>query len=206
MKLHSKSPPPLKHIIPQISRSGIPDSNDNRYTVSPQYDGATELEVAEALYELVRQRKPHVIVETGCSQGMSALYFAKACENNGFGHVWTAEFKLELLASAHQHWHTYGLAHRITGICGDVNLEETWKDVPDEVDMVFYDCQHGSVGILQEYACLASRLKPGSILVWHDSIYVSERIAIELIATLRGKPLSSIVEIPSCRGCVYLEV
>ena len=57
-------PPSLKHIIPQISRSGIPDSNDNRYTVSPQYDGATELEVAEALYELVRQRKPHVIVET----------------------------------------------------------------------------------------------------------------------------------------------
>ena len=199
-------PPPLKHIIPQISRSGIPDSNDNRYTVSPQYDGATELEVAEALYELVRQRKPHVIVETGTSQGMGSLYFAKACEDNGFGHVWTAEFKPELLASAQQHWHTYGLAHRITGICGDVNLEETLDGIPDDIGLLFLDCQHSTCGVLQEYGHLASRLSHDAIIVAHDTIYCSELVAMELIAIIRGKLSTSLVEIPSCRGCAYLEV
>ena len=53
---------------------------------------ATEVEVLELLYSLVRAMRPAVIVETGTySKGIGTYYLATAARDNGFGEVHTAE-------------------------------------------------------------------------------------------------------------------
>ena len=195
----------LRHIIPAISRNAVPEPNDPRFSVVPDFDdGSLELDLAETIHDLLRERGVKRAVEVGTSKGTGAIYWADAIGEDG--HLWTCEFKPELLFGAIQRWHALGLAGRITGICGDANLPETWQDVPDDVDFVLFDCQHHTLGALQEYACLMYKIKPGALLIWHDTIYPSERAAVDLIATMRGKDLSKdLISLPSCRGCLAME-
>lgn len=56
---------------------------------------ATEIEVMECLFGLVRAAKPNLVVETGCYLGYMTRVLAEACYANGHGRVVSCDIEPE---------------------------------------------------------------------------------------------------------------
>ena len=96
-------------------------------------------EVGRLIYQLVRSRRPALIVEFGTSFGLAAIHLAAALRDNGFGHLITTEQSADKAARASQHLTEAGLAdlveirqgdafQTLTGVAGiDVLLLDGWK-------------------------------------------------------------------------------
>src|SRR5437870_1468065 len=89
----------MKTITEQLveSSNGIlkiePEVSDPNGPYSCFDSGATEVEVSEFLWGLVRLLKPKQILETGCYTGVSSLFMAQALKDNGFGGLVTLEIE-----------------------------------------------------------------------------------------------------------------
>lgn len=78
--------------------------------------GSVEVETAEFLYGLVRILKPEDILDLGSHYGVSALYFAKACQDNGFGQVVSIEHDPHYMTEAKKLWQAEGVDELIQDI------------------------------------------------------------------------------------------
>lgn len=98
------------------------------------------LPVSEAegtmLYKTARSRRAKLIVEFGCSFGISTIYLAAAAKDTG-GHVITTEMEPSKCAVARANLKEAGLSEYVDIREGDAM--ETLKTVPGKIDLLFLD-------------------------------------------------------------------
>lgn len=117
------------------------------------YDGtASEVEMGELLYGLVRMLKPRRLVETGTYKGHSTRAIGRACFKNGFGHLVTCDIA------------AYDFPKYDEDFVPDFRICNS-LDLPElrDADFVFSD-SHEDVRML-EYELV----KPGCVFVIHDT-------------------------------------
>jgi hypothetical protein len=117
------------------------------------YDGtASEVEMGDLLYGLVRMLKPDLVVETGTYKGNSTQRMAKAVEKNGLGRIVTCD------PYQNNPWFPPAWPEITFKRCESLSVEEL-----KEADFVFSD-SHEDVRML-EYELV----KPGCVFVIHDT-------------------------------------
>lgn len=63
---------------------------------------ASEMEVSDFMYALIRLLKPGIVVETGCYTGVTTLRMARALKTNRHGRMATCDIKENLVAEMNQ--------------------------------------------------------------------------------------------------------
>jgi predicted O-methyltransferase YrrM len=116
---------------------------------------------AERLAELVRQRRPELVVECGTALGYSGLWIARELKKAGKGRLVTVEIDPETAREAEDHFREAGLADVVTVKIGDAR--EVVKAIADPVDFAFIDCGYSNYyPILKE---LEDNFRPGTVVV-----------------------------------------
>lgn len=117
---------------------------------------ASEVEVGDFMFGLVRLVKPKVVLETGCYQGDTTLALVRAVESNGFGSVYSCDTDNTRVRDSYiQCLHSKRLN---IWACTGVQLCERVSDV----DLAFIDSNGDR---LEE--CKSLQMKKGFVVV-HD--------------------------------------
>lgn len=116
---------------------------------------ASELELQELLYALVRALKPNLVVETGTYLGDATLQLAMACEANGKGRVVTCDTQEKYLAEARK---------KLARFPVELVLGSS-LDLPElkEADFIFSDSDY------KFRAAEIGRAKKGAVILVHDT-------------------------------------
>ena len=149
---------------------------------------ASEYEVYDFLYALVRLLKPKVILETGCYKGGATKRFVEGCKANGLGEVFTCDTdlgRIEETNSACEDWSGLYFGH-CDGVFHCKNTQN--------VDLAFIDSSGDRVA---EIAAL--NLAPGGVVVLHDA----KRPQYQAIKNLR--PWKSVWEIDTVQGVTVFQ-
>jgi len=149
---------------------------------------ASEHEVYDFLYGLVRLLKPKVIMETGCYKGGATERLSKAAWMNGIGDVWSCDTDSDMVKEAESkciqlHCH---ILH-----CSGIDFITKHLN---SVDFAFIDSSGDRV---EEVAAL--QLAPGAVVVLHDS----NRPQYQTIWTIR--PWKAIWHIPTIQGITVFQ-
>ncbi len=118
-------------------------------------------EKAQRLAELVRERKPKVVVECGTALGYSGLWIARELKAAGSGRLITLEISPERAKKAEAHFREAGVEKLVTVKVGDAR--ELVKQIEGPIDFVFIDC--GAPNYLPCLKGLQDQLAPGAVLV-----------------------------------------
>lgn len=172
---------------------------------------STELEVGELVAAFVRALQPELVVETGAAFGSTTEMLALALKRNGHGHLVALECD-ELRADAVEYrlaLRSYAPALISVVRASSLNWTPPLLNLPP-IGLLFsdsnYECR------VPEFLHLRQWMKPGSIVVFHDTAPErgSHRIAggrdlrtdveLELGAFLRY------VHLPTPRGVTIAEV
>jgi len=92
----------------------------------------------ERLAELVRQKKPRVVVECGTAWGYSGLWIARELKAAGRGKLITIEISPQSAARARAEFKKAGVDDVVTVIVGDAR--KMVREVDEPVDFVLIDC------------------------------------------------------------------
>lgn len=125
---------------------------------------ASEVEVLEFLYALVRMLKPRMVLETGTYLGYGAYCLACAVRENGFGAVHTAEPSPEVRQRAQQFLQAQGFAD-VVAVYGCTG-EELIARMQAEVDFAFLDSELDTR--IGEMRILLPKLSARGIVAVHD--------------------------------------
>ena len=116
---------------------------------------------AERLAELVRQRKPKLVVECGTAIGYSGLWIARELRAAGGGKLITIEINADRSREAEDHFRKAGLEAYVTTKVGDAR--KVVKELEGPIDFVFIDC--GYSNYLPCLAGLEEKLSDGAVVV-----------------------------------------
>src|SRR6185437_14136973 len=148
---------------------------------------ASEYEVYDFLYALVRLLKPKVILETGCYKGGASRMMGEAARNNDIGSVVTCDTDPWMVGF------TASLCKFLpVAIVQASGLELIAKT--KEVDLAFIDSSGDRVAEVQ-----ALNLAPNGVVVLHDA----KRPQYQAIKTLR--PWKAIWEIDTVQGITVFQ-
>lgn len=113
-------------------------SQAERYEIYGGAPLAITREVGALLYLLARARRPRLVVEFGCSLGISTIYLAAAVRDGGEGgSVVTTELLSEKSEAASRNLAAAGLDDVVDIRVGDAL--ETLRELPAQVDILFLD-------------------------------------------------------------------
>ena len=118
-------------------------------------------EKASRLAELVRQKKPEVVVECGTAIGYSGLWIARELKKAGRGKLITIEIDPQRAQEAQRNFQRAGLAEYVTVRVGDARA--VVKELSGPVDFVLLDC--GYENYYPVFVGLESKLRPGAVVV-----------------------------------------
>ncbi len=113
------------------------------------------------LAELVRSRKPAVVVECGTALGYSGLWIGRELEKLGKGRLITIELDADRARQARETFEKAGLSDRVEVRTGDAR--ELVRAISEEVDLLFLDCNYANYGPC--YAGIEGRLSDGALVV-----------------------------------------
>jgi predicted O-methyltransferase YrrM len=116
---------------------------------------------AKRLAELVRQKKPDVVVECGTAVGYSGLWIARELKAAGRGKLITIEIDAGRVKQARANFEKAGLADVVEIRLGDAR--QLTSKVEKPIDFLFIDCNYSNY-----YPCLRGaeeKLTPGAVLV-----------------------------------------
>jgi len=116
---------------------------------------------AERLAELVRQKRPKVVVECGTAIGYSGLWIARELKAAGGGKLITIEINPDRSREAQEHFRKAGLEEYVTAKVGDAR--KVVKELEGPIDFVFIDC--GYSNYLPCLAGLEQKLSDGAVVV-----------------------------------------
>ncbi|HYM79257.1 MAG TPA: class I SAM-dependent methyltransferase [Candidatus Dormibacteraeota bacterium] len=140
------------------------------------YDGmATEVEVLQFLYALIRMLKPATIIETGTYLGYGTAHLALAAAHNDLGCVHTAEPKRELALSAENLFKRLDLSDRVRMFVGPgIEMMRSADWGLGSVDFAFLDSDCGTR--IEEMTALLPHLHEGSVVAVHDTSLLHQRV------------------------------
>lgn len=137
---------------------------------------------AVRLAELVREKKPQVVVECGTALGYSGLWIARELKAAGHGKLITIEISPERAKQSQKHFREAGVDDVITIKVGDAR--QVVKQIEQPVDFLFIDCNYPNY-----MPCLKGiqdRLTPGAVIV-ADNIALSGSGLKEYLEEVRTK-------------------
>jgi len=148
-------------------------------------DAATEVEVLEFLYSLVRLTKPQIILETGTYHGHGTVHLAQAAKDNGFGRVITCDCGRDEIEVAKARIYSYGLGNLVEfNCCTGFELISRVKDV----DFAFLDSASGTCRA-EELRQLLPKLSRQAVVAVHDTSTIHQNC--------NGGPRNGLKEIAS---------
>lgn len=118
-------------------------------------------EKAKRLAELVRKKKPQVVVECGTAVGYSALWIARELKAAGRGKLITIEIDADRARQARANFEKAGLAGVVEVRIGDAR--KLTAEIKERIDFVFIDCNFSNY-----HPCfrgLEKRLTAGAVVV-----------------------------------------
>jgi predicted O-methyltransferase YrrM len=113
------------------------------------------------LGELVRARKPKLVVECGTAIGYSGLWIAKELKTAGSGKLITIEIDARRAAEARANFEKAGLADFVEVQVGDAR--EVVRRVKGPIDFVHIDCNYSNY--LPCFVGVESKLRDGAVVV-----------------------------------------
>lgn len=158
---------------------------------------ATELEVREFMYGLVRLIKPQIVIETGSYTGEMTTYIADGMRSNNVSRrLDTCETDRELFARAQRLTEMFDFVtvHHMTGV--------ELINRSDRIDLAFLDSGGDR---LEEVKALLPRLNQGAFVVIHDTNRVAERRSVKHIQAA-GIPGTQQLDLPTPRGLSILRM
>ena len=150
---------------------------------------ASEHEVYDFLYALVRLLKPKVILETGTYKGGATKAMARAAKENGVGYVYSCETNWDLGNEVNAQLDSDGLPAHSSYCSGEEECSNLMN-----VDFAFIDSSSDRVA---EVAAL--NLAPNGVVVLHDA----KRPQYQAIKTMR--PWKAIWEIDTVQGITVFQ-
>ncbi|WP_114393963.1 O-methyltransferase [Oleisolibacter albus] len=158
-------------IIADARQRGITDDA----VLAPALDKAflaVAPEVGRLLYQLVRLRRPTLVVEFGTSFGLAALHIAAALRDNGSGWLISGEMEPGKVAAARRHLAEAGLEHLVEVRQGDAR--ETLAGI-DGIDLLWLDgWKTLYLSLLRQ---LEPALSPGALVVADNLTLLPEKMA-----------------------------
>jgi predicted O-methyltransferase YrrM len=116
---------------------------------------------AKRLAELVRKKKPKIVVECGTAIGYSGLWIARELKAAGQGKLITIEIDADRAKQAQANFEKAGLADVVEVRIGDAR--QLTSKIKESVDFLFIDCNYSNY-----YPCfrgIEKRLAPGAVVV-----------------------------------------
>ncbi|MDP2898955.1 MAG: DUF1080 domain-containing protein [bacterium] len=138
--------------------------------LTPPYVYTIGIVKAKRLAELVRERKPQLVVECGSAVGYSGLWIARELKAVGGGKLITIEIDPETAQKAQENFRKAGLADLITLKVGDAT--KLVKEIAGPIDFAFIDCN--GENYLPCFLGMEKNLSPGAVVV-ADNVGVSPR-------------------------------
>jgi predicted O-methyltransferase YrrM len=99
-------------------------------------------EKAKRLAELVREKKPKVVVECGTAIGYSGLWIARELKAAGRGKLITIEIDEDRSKQACEHFRRAGLEDIVDARVGDAR--KVVREIKEPVDFLFIDCNYSN--------------------------------------------------------------
>jgi predicted O-methyltransferase YrrM len=135
--------------------------------------GAIEVETGLFLYSLVRRMRPRLVVETGTHWGYSGAWIASAIADNADVYPEYPGRLVTIDCNAYQEraearWERLGVANFVTRYIGESNKWDVPVEVKD-IDLLWLDSDHAAEQVWGEWDCLAPRLAPDAVVVFHDT-------------------------------------
>lgn len=118
-------------------------------------------ERAERLAELVREKRPRLVVEAGTAVGYSALWIARELKALGEGHLITMEINPQRAEQAEEYLRKAGLEEFVTVQVGDAN--ELAAEIEGPIDFLFLD--HNYPNYYPTFRALEDELSEGAVVV-----------------------------------------
>ena len=137
---------------------------------------------AARLAELVRRKKPKVVVECGTAVGYSGLWIARELKATGAGKLITVEISPQRAKEAEENFRKAGLDKLIEVKVGDAREVTTQLEGP--IDFVFLDC--GYSNYLPCLKALEPKLAPGAVVV-ADNVGIGARGLEDYMKHVRSK-------------------
>lgn len=130
-------------------------------------DDSTSLGEKMLLYWLLRELKPSNVIETGTHRGLTTLYMLAALEDNGKGHLHTADPNTQWSQTSNFRKFP-ALEKRVTYYPekGSAMIAKL-----ADIDLAFIDGFHEDYEVLREWEQLAPRLSENAVVVFHDCWY-----------------------------------
>jgi predicted O-methyltransferase YrrM len=127
------------------------------------------------LYALTMMVRPKIAIEIGSRRGGSAIWIARAMEENNFGHLTCIDAFVDRHGGAqgflpHFHYNIkeMGLDHRITLI--HALSTDAVSQASQECELLFIDGDHSYDGCLADIQNYVPRVRSGGALMIHDSL------------------------------------
>lgn len=139
-------------------------------------------EKATRLAELVRQKKPEVVVECGTAIGYSGLWIARELKRAGRGKLITIEIDPQRAQEAVHNFRRAGLEHYVTVRVGDARVVA--KELAEPIDFVLLDC--GYENYYPVFVALEAKLRAGAIVV-ADNVGLGSGAMADYLKLVRSK-------------------
>jgi predicted O-methyltransferase YrrM len=176
---------------PEISQPSAECPEPQLWTMIDSW--TAEVESLEFIYSLVRLVKPKNVLETGTWLGAGAVAIARALADNGRGKLVTLELDPECCAFARKRIEAYGLSELATVI-----ETKSLEYMPDEeIDFLFLDSAIDIRGA--EFRHFQPRLRPGSLVVFHDTSSIHSIVREQIDQLVRQGHLHGVF-VPTPRG------
>jgi len=148
--------------------------------------GTVQLEDAIALYSIIRQRKPQVVLEIGTFVGFSTCIMARALKDNGKGVIHCVDPDLDFLSvrnplkHARQMLQSLGLDDHACVHVGFFSeprgsigskievLGRKISEIVPRIDLAFIDGDHATNAVLQDFMLLLPALSAHAAVMFHD--------------------------------------
>jgi len=137
---------------------------------------------AKRLAELVREKKPRVVVECGTAVGYSGLWIARELKAAGRGKLITIEIDEDRAKQAKANFEKAGLADVIEVRVGDAR--QLTSEIKGPVDFLFIDCNFSNYGPC--FRGIEKQLAPGAVIV-ADNVGVGAAAMKDYLDVVRTK-------------------
>lgn len=127
-------------------------------------DDSTDIDEKMILYNEIRKKKPKIVVETGTHRGLTTLYLAHACYDNGHGDVHTAD-------PYGYNWKPQQYFNQFDELNKHITYYEVrGSQIPvEDIDFLFIDGYHEPEEVLEEIDALFPKLNKNATVFFHDT-------------------------------------
>ena len=137
---------------------------------------------AKRLAELVREKKPKLVVECGTAVGYSGLWIARELKAAGQGRLITIELDEDRAKQARENFKRAGLADVVEVRVGDAR--KLVREIKDPVEFLFIDCNFANYGPC--FTGIKDKLATGAVVV-ADNVGVGASSMKDYLNVVRSK-------------------